>query len=218
MANYASLISAIQADIKTNGSGEITGAVLQSILLSMVDSLGEGYTFVGVATALTDPSTPDEKVFYLAPAGTYSNFGLTVSAGCIGVLYYDGAWQKEEFTVISTQTAYSAKGTSTKVAQITTNTAGQVTAVSEVSIDFPVTSVNGSTGAVSLTIPDAQVQSNWTQSDNTKVDFIKNKPTIPTVPSNLVTGKVNGTNTALTVAVVSSMPATPDANTIYIVQ
>lgn len=212
------MISAIQADIKTNGSGEITGAILQSILLSMVDSLGEGYTFVGVATALTDPGTPDEKVFYLAPAGTYSSFGLTVSAGCIGVLYYDGAWQKEEFTVISTQTAYSSKGTSTKVAQITTNSVGQVTGVSEVSIDFPVTSVNGNTGAVSLSIPAAQIQSDWAQSDNTKKDYIKNKPTIPTVPSNLVTGKVNGTNTALTVAVVSSMPATPDANTIYIVQ
>jgi len=31
------------------------------------------------------------------------------------------------------------------------------------------------------TIPDAQVQSNWAQSDNTKVDFIKNKPNLATV-------------------------------------
>lgn len=31
------------------------------------------------------------------------------------------------------------------------------------------------------TIPDAQVQSDWAQSDNTKVDYIKNKPTIPTI-------------------------------------
>ena len=31
------------------------------------------------------------------------------------------------------------------------------------------------------TIPDAQVQSNWTESDNTKVDFIKNKPNLATV-------------------------------------
>ena len=28
-------------------------------------------------------------------------------------------------------------------------------------------------------IPDAQIQSDWNQSDNTKVDYIKNKPTIP---------------------------------------
>ena len=31
------------------------------------------------------------------------------------------------------------------------------------------------------TIPDAQIQSDWTQSDNTKVDYIKNKPTLATV-------------------------------------
>ena len=31
------------------------------------------------------------------------------------------------------------------------------------------------------TIPAAQVQSDWSQSDNTKVDYIKNKPTIPDV-------------------------------------
>lgn len=30
------------------------------------------------------------------------------------------------------------------------------------------------------TIPDAQVQSDWNQSDNTKVDFVKNKPTLGT--------------------------------------
>ena len=31
------------------------------------------------------------------------------------------------------------------------------------------------------TIPAAQVQSDWDQADNTKVDYIKNKPTIPTI-------------------------------------
>lgn len=34
------------------------------------------------------------------------------------------------------------------------------------------------------TIPAAQIQSDWNQSDNTAKDYIKNKPTIPTVPSN----------------------------------
>ena len=32
------------------------------------------------------------------------------------------------------------------------------------------------------TIPAAQIQSDWDQTDNTKADYIKNKPTIPTVP------------------------------------
>ena len=35
------------------------------------------------------------------------------------------------------------------------------------------------------TIPSAQIQSDWNQGDNTKLDYIKNKPTIPTVPSNV---------------------------------
>lgn len=35
------------------------------------------------------------------------------------------------------------------------------------------------------TIPAAQVQSDWNQTDSTAKDFIKNKPTIPTVPTNV---------------------------------
>lgn len=46
--------------------------------------------------------------------------------------------------------AYSAKGTSTKVPQITTDAAGHVTLVEELDINFPVTSVAGKTGAVVL--------------------------------------------------------------------
>lgn len=51
-------------------------------------------------------------------------------------------------TALTTQTAYSSKGTSTAVATITTNTLWQVTAVSETNIAFPVSSVNWQTGAV----------------------------------------------------------------------
>ena len=35
------------------------------------------------------------------------------------------------------------------------------------------------------TIPAAQIQSDWDQSNSTSLDFIKNKPTIPTVPTNV---------------------------------
>ncbi len=41
---------------------------------------------------------------------------------------------------------------------------------------------------------DAQQQADWTQSDNTKVDFIKNKPTIPTVNNSTITVTNNGTS------------------------
>ena len=51
-------------------------------------------------------------------------------------------------------------------------------------------SVNGTTQTITnknidLSIPAAQIQSDWSQTDNTKEDFIKNKPTIPTVPTAL---------------------------------
>lgn len=43
------------------------------------------------------------------------------------------------------------------------------------------------------TIPAAQVQSDWSEADNTKVDYIKNKPTIPTVNNSTITFTNNGT-------------------------
>lgn len=44
-------------------------------------------------------------------------------------------------------------------------------------------------------IPDAQIQSDWTQSDNTQKDFIKNKPTIPTVEGGTGDVVIAGTGT-----------------------
>ena len=44
-------------------------------------------------------------------------------------------------------------------------------------------------------IPAAQVQSDWSQSDNTKVDYIKNKPTIPTNAEQLPIESGSATNT-----------------------
>lgn len=46
---------------------------------------------------------------------------------------------------LATQTAYTQKGTSTKVPQITTNSKGQVTGIIEVDISFPSGSVTGDT-------------------------------------------------------------------------
>ena len=60
--------------------------------------------------------------------------------------YHDSSKQDN----LTTQTAYTSKWTSTKVPTITTNTLWQVTAITETSIAFPVTSVNGSTWAVTV--------------------------------------------------------------------
>lgn len=96
MANYATLKAAIQSVIKQNGNNEITGALLQQSLLSMITSLGAGYQFIGVATPSTNPGTPDQNVYYLAStAGTYSNFGgIVLNSGEVAILTYDGSWTK----------------------------------------------------------------------------------------------------------------------------
>ena len=96
MSNYNTLKTTINLNIKQNGNQEITGPVLNSVLNQMVNTLGTGYQFAGVATTATLPGTPDAKVFYLANGkGIYTNFGgLEVTEDGVVVLYWDNAWHK----------------------------------------------------------------------------------------------------------------------------
>lgn len=100
MANYSNILAEIVSQIYTNDNEEITGAVLQNVLLDLVASLGTGYQYMGVAQTSTNPGTPDQKVFYLAGAGTYTHFGnLTIAEGRIGAMKYNGAWSVESVEV-----------------------------------------------------------------------------------------------------------------------
>lgn len=94
MANYETLKTAIQSVVKTNGNNEITGALLQQVLLAMINSLGSGYQFLGVATPATSPGTPDQKVCYLAmEKGVYPNFNnIEVGDNEIAFMTYDSQW------------------------------------------------------------------------------------------------------------------------------
>lgn len=96
MANYETLKTAIKQVVKTNGNNEITGALLQQSLLAMINSLGVGYQFIGIATPTTNPGTIDQKVFYIANGkGTYTNFGeISITEDEVVILYYDTAWHK----------------------------------------------------------------------------------------------------------------------------
>lgn len=93
MSNYATLKASVNSIITTNGNNEITGALLNGLLNSIIDSLGAQYQLVGVAMPETTPGTPDYNVAYIAAPGTYPNFNaLRVPAGYLGIFKYNGAW------------------------------------------------------------------------------------------------------------------------------
>ena len=104
MANYTALKAVIQQVIKQNGNNEITGALMQSSLLSMINSLGANYQFAGIATPSTDPGTPDQNVFYIAiQSGTYVNFNnLTVDKYPIILSNPNGVWEKRSLSLAMT--------------------------------------------------------------------------------------------------------------------
>lgn len=93
MGDYTKLKAAIAAVIKTNGNNEITGAIMQNVLNTIVSTVGANRTFVGIANADTNPGLPDGNVFYIAyTAGNYVNFqyetaNLTVNPGELAILY-----------------------------------------------------------------------------------------------------------------------------------
>lgn len=76
MGNYSKLIEEIRSKIKTNGAEEITGDILQQILVDVVDTMGE-YGTISVANEDTDPSNVEQNVVYIASGGKeYPNFGI----------------------------------------------------------------------------------------------------------------------------------------------
>lgn len=102
MANYESLKSAIKQVVKTNGNNEVTGALLQQSLLAMINSLGNGYQFVGIANPATNPGTPDARSYYMAMEnGIYTNFGALSINNEIGLFVYDGEWRKISTDIVT---------------------------------------------------------------------------------------------------------------------
>lgn len=98
MANYATLKASVNNVITTNANNEITGALLNQLLKAIIDSLGVGYQYAGIATPSTNPGTPDQRVFYIATQkGLYPNFGSTaaVADSEIVVFSWDGTWAKK---------------------------------------------------------------------------------------------------------------------------
>lgn len=97
MGNYEQLKQSVSDVIKTNGNQEITGSILQNVLLTIISTVGANATFAGIATPATNPGTPDGPVFYLASeSGTYTNFNATELQDGLSVLMWDGSWSSQQ--------------------------------------------------------------------------------------------------------------------------
>lgn len=88
---YDQIKESIKAVIKENGNYEITGNVLQTVLLSMVDTLGPEYQFLGIATKSTVPVGVEGNSFYITTeVGTYTNFknsgNTAITVNQLGIL------------------------------------------------------------------------------------------------------------------------------------
>lgn len=156
MGNYEQLKKAIADVIKTNGNEEITGAIMQRTLISIVNNLGSNAQFAGVAVPSTVPADTDGSVFYLASTqGTYPNFNnIEVDAFEMAVFTKNtaGTWVKTSLPIqhptikkpllIGGNVAAVTKGTGVVLSVPTLNADGTETA-SELSIEAATPANNG---------------------------------------------------------------------------
>lgn len=102
MANWQDLKNDIAEVIRTNGNEEITGEVLQYVLLEMVSRMGAQFGLVGVCTPETQPVEPDGNIVYIGSAGTYRNFtgaAADVPDGSIVLFMWTGSWEAKVINV-----------------------------------------------------------------------------------------------------------------------
>jgi len=96
MANYSNLINGIKAVIKQNGTNDITGQLMQDVLVTMTNTIGRFAAFAGTAMPSTNPNNPDQTVYYLTSIpGTYVNFGgIVVPPDRLVALHnISGSWE-----------------------------------------------------------------------------------------------------------------------------
>ena len=96
MANYSNLINSIRAVIKQNGTNDITGQLMQDVLVTMTNTIGRFAAFAGTAMPSTNPNNPDQTVYYLTSIpGTYVNFGgIVVPPDRLVALHnISGSWE-----------------------------------------------------------------------------------------------------------------------------
>lgn len=127
--------------ITTNTLGQVTGITEVTITDNDTkNTAGSTNTsskifLVGATSQAANPQTYSHDTAYVGTDGCLYSGGTKVLTA-----HQDISGKQDKLT---TQTAYSAKGSATKVPQITTNTLGQVTGITEVTITQP--TVNNAT-------------------------------------------------------------------------
>ena len=88
MSYWSNLKKAIANAIKANNNQEITGPVLQRVLLNIITNVGENATFAGVAYKNTNPGMSGGPRFWIAAEpGIYPNFGsIKIPENAIGII------------------------------------------------------------------------------------------------------------------------------------
>ena len=101
MGNYEQLKQSVAEVIKSNGNQEITGAILQNSLLTIISTVGSNATFAGIANPETNPGTPDQNVFYLASEpGVYANFGgIELTDQVLVFTNKNGNWESQDLGI-----------------------------------------------------------------------------------------------------------------------
>ena len=100
---WTELKTSIANVIKTNGNQEITGAVLQSVLFSMIENLGWKYTYYGTVQISSEaPENTDGNIFvFPTQKGVYPNFGGLEVSNKLCIFYNSGAnWIKQDLPAL----------------------------------------------------------------------------------------------------------------------
>ena len=127
-----------------------------------------------------------------SPDGRFQTFGNSIYRGTMGFDHDSVVWEKTATQQIPTATTednglMSAEDKGKLNSLPTATQLSQELGDKANSADLAEVATSGSYNDLSdkPTIPAAQVQSDWNESDTTSKAYIKNKPTIPTVPTNV---------------------------------
>lgn len=191
LANFEEIPSLVSE--LPNDAGYITDADVPTALSELTNDTG----FVTASQSAS--SAPVQSV-----NGQTGNISLTIPAAQVA-----SDWNSTSgiTQILNKPTSFTPSAHTHVISDVTglQSALDSKTTTAQASAAAPVQSVNGQTGNVSLSIPAAQIQSDWNQTNTASLDYIKNKPAIPIVnypvtSVNTKTGDVVLTNTDVNAA------------------